>query len=1072
MSEDRDRRVKDLFERALDAPPEERDGILGAEGVPPSIRAEVADLLRREAEIGGFLETPAVERLIPASAPPRLRAGDVVSGFTVVGVLGEGGGGVVYDAEQDEPRRRVALKLLPARAPGETGRRGFVREAADLARLHHPSIATVHAAGLRGADGATHAWIAMERIDGARGIVRHAREERLSRDARIRLLLPVCDALHHAHENGVVHRDVTPGNVLVAADGTPKLVDFGVAWSDGGGAAGAVGTVAYASPEQLSGGPAARTTDVYGAGALLYELLCGAVPHDVDALPLDAAVAAKRAAPPPPGARAPGIPADLDSIVLRAIAPDPSDRYPTAAALADDLRRFLDGEPVLSHRGGPAYHALKFVRRRKGLAFAVGVAAAALVGGASVSTWLAVENAAARGRAERQAYAAAVAGASAALRVYDVADARRQLDSAPARLRDWEWRHLSGRLDDSLSSIRLPGREIWYGAVSADGARLAVSGCEPGAEPGVQRTFAALVARDGSVLRERRFRADPAAQSITEVSPDGAALRAWEAENRADVPSVALSPDGRTALVGLPSGAVLAWGEHPRDDAEFQAHPHRVIAIRYSPDGRRFATAGREGTARLWDAATRAMLHSFEHGDRVISLAFDRAGTRLVTGCRDGTVRCIDAATGASVWTTAAHDASVEGVAVSADGAFLATASRDRTVRFWNFADGSPRATGHGHSSNVRDVAFDPESGAVVSASWDTTLRAWDAASGRGTATLVGHAAEVTSVAFAPDAPHLVSFSRDGTVRRWNHAPAGVAVHHELDDTPVALAFSPDGRTLAVARTDGRLEFLDASRSAPDAADAAPAAGGGIADIACLRDGALAAIRGIDTVEVWRGAAAGAAPEMLRSVRVGDALVDLAADAGGDTVCVLRRGPGGGCEVLRIDAASGREAGRLACPIPGMSLDVSPAGALLVGGADGSVALSNGSGAWTRAAVSEFPILGVAFDADGLRIAAASSDGTARILLAADLREAAALRGHADQVLAARFLPGGRRVVTVSRDRTVRLWDPSDGTCVLVLPDHGYPVTSLAVSADGSRIATGAGGDGNARGAVRIWTAP
>ncbi len=791
MSEERDRRLKELFERVLDAPEGEREAIIGSAGVRPSLQGDVRELVRAESELGDFLETPAAQRILEAQPEETpLEPGDQVAEFTVVGVLGRGGGGVVYEAEQRDPRRRVALKLIRTR-PGGADARAFREEAASLARLNHAGIAHVYSAGVRDTGGRAQPWIAMERIGGATDIVRHAREAGLSRDDRIRLFVTACDAIHHAHQKGVIHRDVKPGNVLVDAEGRPKVVDFGVACSvsdDGRGAAGAVGTLAYASPEQLAGDGRAVDVraDVYGLGVLLFELLTSSVPHDVDDLTVAEAARRKRDDPvAAPSARAPGIPPDLDAIVLCALRADASGRYDSAAALAADLRRFLANEPVAAYRGGTRYQFGKFVRRRRAVAVAIAAVAAALLAGTTVSVWFAVANAAARDHSERRSYVAEIAAAASALRLGDIAEARRRLDRAPVALRDWEWRHLASRLDGSRETVRFEGRELWGGAASADGKLLAVSGVDRRATDGVR--FVALARKDGTIVRE------------------------WTVPG-ADVPTSAVSHDGLVFAAGFADGRVLVHDvASGRDLATAPAHAARVIAVAFAPDDERFATASADGTARLRSSRDGAVLRTFEHPDWVICLAFDATGERLVTGCRDGSIRVWDAGTGERIRELSGHEGSVEGVSVSPDGARLASVSRDQTVRLWNLADGAPVAVGRSHSSNVRDVAFDPRGGSYVSASWDGTLRVWDARTGAETGLLRGHGAAVNAVAFTGTEPRLVSFSWDGTVKRWDPARTDVATCRDLRDQVEGLAFDPDGTRLAVAAHDGSLTILDAA---------------------------------------------------------------------------------------------------------------------------------------------------------------------------------------------------------------------------------------------------------------------
>lgn len=1080
--------MKEHFEHVLDGPADEREARIVSRNASPSVQGEVRALLATEAELPGFLETPAAHGVFGAAgAGAPLAAGARVGDFAVVAVLGEGGGGTVYEAEQSDPRRRVALKVIRVRAHSDAAHRRFRDETAILARLQHPAIAHVYAAGVRDGGDTPQPWIAMELVRGARGIVRWAREERASRDACIRIAITVCEALHHAHENGFVHRDVTPGNVLVGADGSPKVVDFGVAHTEASpdGAAGmVVGTPAYAAPEQLEGRAADRRADVFGLGAVLHELLTGALPHDVDAMPFaDAARTKRTLAVTPPHRTTRGIPRDLSAIVLRALAPEPANRYPTAAALAADLERFLADEPVHAYGGGTAYHVAKFVRRRRAAAAAIAGIGAALVGGAAVSLSFAVENARARDVAERRTYAAEIAAAAAGLRVDDAAEARRRLDRAPAALRDWEWRHLAARVDGSEEQAVLAGRELWYGAAARDGTAL-VTGVDR-AGPGPRGTFAALVRRDGTLAREWTFRPDYDRLLLHRTGDDGAEIASWPTADVNGVPCGALSPDGARVVIGLNTGGALLCDVGSGAERMIpDAHGDRIIAARFAPQGDVFATAGKDGRARLWSWASGTLLRDFpDHGDRVICLDFDAAGTFLVTGCRDGTIRVHDAATGDVVRRLVGHEASVEGVAVSPDGTRLASASRDRTARLWDLRDGRALAVGRSHTSNVRDVAFDPSGARYATASWDGTLRIWDARTGAETGVLRGHESWVTAAGFASVPPRLVSFSRDGTLRRWDPDLPDVPTCRGLRDRARSLAFAPDGSQVAAVCGDGRLLFLDPASAAVE----------GAVEGAAVRSAVYTGPRQVlvsaddgpgepgppptSRLEMWAapvGARPAARVRVVAELR-GIARRTLALDRGGSRVWVADAGERG---IECIDVATGAVVTAQPAPTPVGALACDGRGSVVIGDHDGSVHVANASFAWrgARPARPARParsrVLSLAFDDAGGRIAAAFDDGTICVLRRRDLAVLHVLEGHSAAVHQAAFLPGGRRIASVSHDLTARLWDAETGDGLLVLHGHGYPVECLAVAPDGARLATGGGSIEDEQSTIRIWAAP
>jgi serine/threonine protein kinase/tetratricopeptide (TPR) repeat protein len=340
------RRVLRIVGRALRLEPPRRGRFVRrACGGDEGLSAHVAAVVEEDAgsvppaSAGGFI-------LVQRGGSDEDLVGTVVGPFRILGVLARGGMAAVYTAEQEEPRRVVALKALGVPLlPGEARRR-FDYETAILARLRHPAIAQVHAAGC---DDVLGPWYALELVEDARSLVAYADEAGLDLAARLALFLKVCDAVHHAHRNRVIHRDLKPSNILVDRHGWPKIIDFGVACpttgpSQHGTRSGdLLGTPGYASPEQLEDPSRVDTrADVYSLGAILYELATGR--RHVEPGPVRAR-GASRAAPRPRAVR-PDLHADLEAVILTALAPRPDERYSGVAGLMDDLRAFLERRPV------------------------------------------------------------------------------------------------------------------------------------------------------------------------------------------------------------------------------------------------------------------------------------------------------------------------------------------------------------------------------------------------------------------------------------------------------------------------------------------------------------------------------------------------------------------------------------------------------------------------------------------------------------------------------------------------------------------------------------------------------
>lgn len=334
---------------------------------------------------------------------------DRLGDFRILSLIGQGGMGSVYLAEQDNPRRRVALKVMRVSGSDHDSAPRFRREGAALAMLDHPGIAKVYAAGVDESSLGSLPYFAMEFVDGV-SLLDHAARRGLDVGARLRLLVAICNAVQHAHQRGVVHRDLKPANILVDAEGQPRVLDFGIARlldeSEGGTRltqmGELVGTLPYMSPEQLNGDPTAVDTraDVYALGVILYELLSGRRPREFEAnVSLVQAVTRAMKQPLVPLAEAnPACAGELDTIAMKALAEDPAQRYASASELGADIQRFLQNEPILARPPSAWYVAQKFARRHRALVAASVIGVLALVG----STVFAL-NAAWREREARQA---------------------------------------------------------------------------------------------------------------------------------------------------------------------------------------------------------------------------------------------------------------------------------------------------------------------------------------------------------------------------------------------------------------------------------------------------------------------------------------------------------------------------------------------------------------------------------------------------------------------------------------------------------------------------------------------
>ncbi len=388
-------RVKQLFHAALDVDAATRAEWLRAQDDDDRVIAEVDALLA--AHEGDTLR-PTLDE------PGAWHGLERIGPYRIGRELAHGGMGRVFEATRENPRRRVALKVLKLSVHDPRWVKRFEYESQILADLAHPNIAHVYESGTL--EGDTVPWYAMELIDGAQSLLDGTAH--LDRAARIAVMLQVCDAVHHAHLHGVVHRDLKPANVLVDCHGTVKLIDFGVAKAMSG-VDGAdlttdgvvLGTLAYMSPEQAEGRAVDGRVDVYALGVMLYQLCTDQPPYVLQADKLRDAIRTICEEPP---AAAPlvtaRVPEDLRLVIAKCLEKDPSQRYASVAALAGDLRAVLGGGPVSARPPSLAYQLGRFARRHRGFVAAASIVVVTSIGATVVSTWGLLEARSARARAE------------------------------------------------------------------------------------------------------------------------------------------------------------------------------------------------------------------------------------------------------------------------------------------------------------------------------------------------------------------------------------------------------------------------------------------------------------------------------------------------------------------------------------------------------------------------------------------------------------------------------------------------------------------------------------------------
>jgi hypothetical protein len=377
--------IRRLFLDVLDVEPPRRPAFLENSGASAEVQGAVLTLLRHDSGGDSFLEQAITREL-----PPPVLEGQRFGAYQLRELLGRGGMGAVFKAERidGELRQIVAIKIVERGWLAPQALERFLQERQILAGLVHPNIAQLLDGGTR-QDGLP--YLVMEYVDGQR-LDQYCAQHDLGMAERLRVFLPLCDAVEYAHRKLVVHRDLKPSNVLVNAEGAPKLLDFGIAKAMDPGAGGRTQTLVltpdFASPEQVRGEEVTTATDVYGLGAVLYHLATGHPPHPVhDLSPRELERAICEVGPARPSLHRADLKGDLENILLKALHPEPAERYASARELAEDIGRYLERRPVRATPQRWWYRARRFVQRHALASLAACLAGIAILAAVGVSVY-------------------------------------------------------------------------------------------------------------------------------------------------------------------------------------------------------------------------------------------------------------------------------------------------------------------------------------------------------------------------------------------------------------------------------------------------------------------------------------------------------------------------------------------------------------------------------------------------------------------------------------------------------------------------------------------------------------
>jgi WD40 repeat protein/serine/threonine protein kinase len=762
----------------------------------------------------------------------------LLDGYIILDEIGSGGMGAVFKALHQQMDRVVALKILPKEAVDSPDKvKRFQREVKAAAKLEHPHVVTAFDAR---EDKGFH-FLVMSYVKGSDLAETIRKQGPVSTAKAVNYIIQAASGLEHAHNMGIVHRDIKPGNLLLDKKGKVQILDMGLARIENVDGeydktvsqeltqAGMVmGTIAYMAPEQaLDTSTADAQSDIYSLGCTLYYLLMGKAPY-IEGTMMKTIMAHREADIPSLCGERNSVPVELDAIFQKMVAKQPKDRFQDMTEVItalDELEIEDDDETQPLVAMSPAMHetaifidtSLNVIEPQPGTeSFGPPkrrwpLIAAGVLGAVVLLAGLIIQLSTPAGMVILEVDQPELIGAVVTIDGEKRITIKTGKGQEAINIRPDAKRH---ELEVTIAGFKTFAKDFTFETGNRQTIRVR-------SEP-LKRLVAKSksATKGGSVSPKDQsapalFNAEEAKQH--QGTPDVPWQKSHTLMGHTDlVRGVAYSPDGKRVASASYDRTVKVWSTATMQEMlTLNGHTGRVTSVAFSPDGQRIASASDDHTVKVWDIATgHETLTLKGHTDWVRCVSFSPDGLRLASGGFDGTVRVWDEVTGTSTFTLLGHTDRIYSVAFSPDGKRLASASWDNTVRVWGATTGLEVLLLQGHTGSVWGVTFSPDGTQLASGSADKTAKLWDAATGQEILTLNVTRNVVTGVAFSPDGTRLASASDDKMVKIWDVA-TGQERKTLIGHTSYvqSVAFSPDGTQLVSASADQTVRMWDVTSS-------------------------------------------------------------------------------------------------------------------------------------------------------------------------------------------------------------------------------------------------------------------